>query len=225
MEISMNTNDATRANAQALPEISDLLRRAIERHDAAYAYFSATVYLSDDGILGRVATVDEQAIYSAASDAEKTALSDVCYFPALTAADMAAKARHLRKYHSFRYDYLEGWQVENLLRSMLPEAERDQLDDDETETKPADLSSLIAAHAEATALVNEYEGGNDDPKIGEHCDKQISLALAICGYRASTDEERLRKAQFLRDWTRDTHLTEEEQHALIASMLPEGSEA
>jgi hypothetical protein len=225
MEISMNTNDATRATAQALPEISDLLRRTIERHDAAYAYFSATVYLSDDGVLGREATIDEKALYGAASDAEQAALSDVCYFPARTAADMAAKARHLRKYHCFRMNYLENWQVENLLRSMLPEAERDQLDDDETATRPADLSSLIAAHAEATALVNEYEGGSDDPKIGEHCDKQISLALAICGYRTSTDEERSRKAQFLRYWTADTELTGEEQNALIAPLFPEGGEA
>lgn len=129
----MKTNDATRATAEAVPSVSDILRRTIERHEAAYTYFSSTVYLSDEGILGREATPDEKAIYGAASDIEAYALSGVCYFPARTPADMAAKARHLRKYHSRRYDYLQEWQVENLLRSMLPEAERDQLDADAVE--------------------------------------------------------------------------------------------
>lgn len=125
----MKPTDATRATAEAMPEIDDLLRRLIERHEAAYNYFSSTVYLSDSGIIGRDATEDEMAIYSAASDIEANALSEVCYFATRTPADTAAKARHLRKYHSRRYDYLQDWQVENLLRSMLPDAERDQLDD------------------------------------------------------------------------------------------------
>jgi len=125
----MKTNDATRATAEGMPEISDLLRRTIKRHEAAYAYFDSTCYLSDDGILGREATEDEKVIYNVASDAEANALSDVCYFPARSPADLAAKARHLRKFHCRKTDYLQDWQVENLLRSMLPEDERDQIGD------------------------------------------------------------------------------------------------
>jgi hypothetical protein len=220
----METNDATRATVEATPEISDLLIRAIERHDAAYAYFNAAVYLSDDGILGREPLADEKAVYSAASDAESVALSDVCYFPARTATDMAAKARHLRKYHSFRYGYLEDWQVENLLRSMLPDGERDQLDDS-AEDKGEDLASLIAAHEQVTARVKAYEAGGADPEIGELCDRQDALALAICGFRPTTDEDRHRKGQFLCEWTLGTQLTKGEQEALIATLLPEGGAA
>lgn len=129
------TTDATRANAEALPEISDLLHRAIKRHEAAYAFFDSACYLSDMAILGREPTVDEKAEYDAASNSEETALSDVCYFPARTVEDLAAKARHLRKYHCDRRGYLEAWQVENLLRSMLPEEECDQIDDDAADQK------------------------------------------------------------------------------------------
>lgn len=127
----MKTTDAARATAEAMPEISDLLDRTIKRHEAAYAFFDSACYLSDRGILGREPTADETAVYTAASDIEGTALSDVCYFPASTAEDLATKARHLRKYHCDRRGYLEDWQVENLLRSMLPEAERDQIDAEE----------------------------------------------------------------------------------------------
>jgi hypothetical protein len=129
----MQQKDSTAAaeilDAQTENAISDLLRRAIERHDAAEAYFSSAVYLTDDALLGRTPFVDERAIYDAANEAAESALSDVCYFPARTPEDMAAKARHLRKYHTSRVGYLKDWQVENLLRSMLPEGERYQLDD------------------------------------------------------------------------------------------------
>jgi hypothetical protein len=212
------------AGFPAVPQISDLLRRTIERHEAAYNYFSSAVYLSDSGILGREATVEEEAIYRAASDAESEALSDLCYFPARTAADVAAKARHLRKYHCQRTNYLEDWQVENLLRSMLPQDERDQLDDGE-DSKGDDIGGLIAAHMKATALVNAYEGGYDDDQIGERCDRQSELAIKILGYRPQSEEQARRKVEFLHEWTADTQLTAEEQNALVASMLPEGGAA
>jgi hypothetical protein len=109
-------------------EVSDFLARAIDRHEAAYAYFNSTCFLEDSGALGREPTADEQAIANAASEIEDEALTVVSYFPARTAADLAAKARHLRKYHHYRYGHLEDHQVENLLRSMLPEAEREALD-------------------------------------------------------------------------------------------------
>lgn len=121
------TTDTARANGEAVPAVSDLLRRAIERHAAAQVYFSASAYLSDRGVLGREPTEMEMAEYQAASDAEAEALSTVCYFPARSPADLAAKARHLRKHHSDRFGSLEPWQVENLLRSMLPDEERDAL--------------------------------------------------------------------------------------------------
>lgn len=125
------TNDATRATARALPEISDLLRRLIERHDAAAAYFDSVCYLSDRGVLGREPTEDETAVYDAANTIEENTLSEACYFPARTPDELAAKARHLRKYHDSKRGNLQDWQVENLLRSMLPDDERDQIDDSE----------------------------------------------------------------------------------------------
>jgi hypothetical protein len=111
--------------------VSDLLRRAIKRHEAAYAFLDSACYLSDRGILGREPTAEEHSAYKNASDAEANALSDVCYFPAATVEDLAAKARHLRQYHCDRRGYLESWQVENLLRSMLPETEHDEHEDAE----------------------------------------------------------------------------------------------
>jgi hypothetical protein len=122
--------------------------------------------------------------------------------------------------------HLEDWQVENLLRSMLPDDERDQLDDGaENATQHSELAVLIAEHKEVSERVTAYEGGIDDEQIGEHCDNQIRIALAICGYRPLTDADARLKAEFLRDWTRETQLTSEEQKALIASMLTEGGAA
>lgn len=204
--------------------VSDLLRRAIERHDAAEQYFNSVCYLDEDSILGREPTATELALKNAASDAADAAMMDVCYFPARTPEDLAAKARYLRKYHSHRMGHLEDWQVENLLRSMLPAEERDAIDDG-SEDANGELASMIAAHREASEYVTAYEGGIDGEEIGEHCDKQIELALKICGYRPKTEGEQISKAEFLRDWTLETQLTSEEQKALIASMLPEGGEA
>jgi hypothetical protein len=223
-EIKYSTPAPEILQAQSENGVSDLLRRAIERHEAAYAYFLSTTYLSDEFILGRQASEDEKVIYDAASNGEASALSDVCYFPARTAEDMAAKARHLRKYHTFKMGNLEAWQVENLLRSMLPDGERDQLDDDAEEQR-GELATLVAEYKEVTARINAYEGGADDPAIGDHCDKQSAIALKICGYRPQTDDDVRLKVEFLRNWSKDTRLDKKEQDALFASMLPEGGEA
>jgi len=223
-EIEYSTAAAEFLPAQSGNGVSDLLKRTIERHEAAMAYFASTVYLSDDVILGREPSARETVIYDQASDAESEALSDVCYFPARTPEDMAAKARHLRQYHGRRFGSLQNWQVENLLRSMLPDDERDALDDGDSD-EGGELAAMIARHKEITGRINLYESGKDVSDLGELCDEQIALALKICGYRARTDGEQLQKAEFLRDWTRDSQLTEKEQKALIASMLPEGGDA
>jgi hypothetical protein len=228
MEISMNTNDAARANEKALPEkgngVSDLLRRAIERHDAAEHYFNSVCYLEEDSILGREPTPAELALKNAASDAADAAMTDVCYFPARTPEDLAAKARHLRKYHSHRMGSLPDFQVENLLRSMLPAEERDAIDD-APDKDDDNLAFLIANHVEITAAINRTDGDPDEPKTVALCERQCKNALLIISHRPHTKADERRKAEFLREWTEGTNLTEEEQDALIASMLPEGGEA
>jgi hypothetical protein len=158
---------------------------------------------------------------------------------------MAAKARHLRKYHSRRYNHLQEWQVENLLRSMLPEAECDQLDaDDDVAEGDATLieggrsdsfvatgvgqvlSEMLAASENALTAINEHSGVDfNDPALKALCERRCQLALAICGHRPLSMAEQRAKAEFLRDWTELTPLTEEEQNALIASLLPEGGVA
>jgi hypothetical protein len=84
---------------------------------------------------------------------------------------------------------------------------------------------MLAAHAEITASINRHEGNYDDPKAVGLCERQVENALAIISYRPLTMADAHRKAEFLRDWSADTNLTEEEQNALIASMLPEGGAA
>jgi hypothetical protein len=96
---------------------------------------------------------------------------------------------------------------------------------DDVGTQTGELASLLAEHKGVSERVTAYEGGIDDDQIGEHCDNQIRIALAICGYRPLTDADARLKAEFLRDWTRETQLTSEEQKALIASMLSEGGAA
>jgi hypothetical protein len=222
----MQHKDSTAAaeilQAQSENGVSDLLRRAIKRHEAAYAYHESVAYLTDGVILGRESFVDELALARAASDVKGDALSGICYFPAKTAEDLAAKGRYLRKYHSFKMGYLEDWQVENLLRSMLPEEERDAIDDG---AEASELAKLVAEHKEITDRINAYEGGGDDPEIGDKCDKQAAIAIKICGYRPQTDDDARLKVEFLQEWSKDTRLDKKEQDALFASMLPEGGEA
>ncbi|MDR7034522.1 hypothetical protein [Mesorhizobium sp. BE184] len=199
--------------AQTENAVSDLLRRTIARHEAAHAYFESTVYLSDDLILGRDATAEETAIWDVASDIEEAALTEVCFFPAFTAADMAAKARHLLKMNTQHHGELQGYQVDNLLLSMLPKCEHDN----------ASLRAMIDDHKATADAINQTDA--DDPEVGGLCEKLNKAALAICGYRTVGGHEHRLKAKFLREWTKDTELTGEEQKALIASMLPEGGAA
>lgn len=83
------------------------------------------------------------------------------------------------------------------------------------------LSMLLANHAELKAEINGHEGDCDHPEVSALCERQYQNALAIIGYRPHTKVEENRKAEFLREWTEGCLFSEDEQNALIASMLPE----
>lgn len=89
------------------------------------------------------------------------------------------------------------------------------------------LSEMIEASERALTTINEYDdfAPLTDPAIKALCERRCELALAICSYRPHSMAEQRIKAQFLRDWTESTPLTEEEQNALFASMMPEGGAA
>lgn len=87
------------------------------------------------------------------------------------------------------------------------------------------LSELVDKHAEITAAINSTDGDPDATETVALSKRQCDLALAICGYRPLSKPDEVRKAEFLRDWTAGGMLTEAEQKALIASMLPEGGAA
>jgi hypothetical protein len=91
----------------------------------------------------------------------------------------------------------------------------------------AELSEMLDASESALTAINEYDdfAPLTDPTIKALCERRCQLALAICGHRPRSRAEQQVKAEFLRDWTESTPLSEDEQNALIASMLPEGGEA
>jgi hypothetical protein len=96
-----------------------LLERAIKRHQAAYAYFEATCYLSDDGVLGRDPTEDEKLIYSAASGLEEAALQEVCAFPVSSLADMTAKTAYILGRDTYTHGYLTDDQRDAFRASLV----------------------------------------------------------------------------------------------------------
>lgn len=86
------------------------------------------------------------------------------------------------------------------------------------------LSEMLSEHERVTAGINQHED-HDGPDVVALCKQQRDNALAIIGHRPVSRADERRKAEFLRDWTDSTYLTEEEQTALIASLMPEGGEA
>jgi hypothetical protein len=90
------------------------------------------------------------------------------------------------------------------------------------------LSELLAAYESARAAINQHEANDvdyDDPVLKALCIRHCELALSICGYRPQSKAEQRIKAEFLRDWSECTLLNEQEQNALIASLMPEGGAA
>jgi hypothetical protein len=85
------------------------------------------------------------------------------------------------------------------------------------------LSEMLVDYAEVTEAINRPECGSDE--ANKLSDQQCEIAMAIIGYRPLTKLDERRKAKFLCEWTKGTMLTEREQTALIASMLPEGGAA
>lgn len=102
------------ARAKMSPE----LRAAIKGHKEAWAYWDGVCNCTDRAKLGREATAEEHQKWQDACDGEYSALWHVCRFPARTTADLAAKGRYLKKYHSWYMGELDGKQVRALLLSM-----------------------------------------------------------------------------------------------------------
>lgn len=84
------------------------------------------------------------------------------------------------------------------------------------------LSEMLSEHERLRSSINQHEGAAEDPNVVALGKQQVDNALAIIGYRPTSRADERRKAEFLRDWTDSTNLTEEEQSALLASLMPDG---
>jgi hypothetical protein len=84
------------------------------------------------------------------------------------------------------------------------------------------LPEMLSDHAKVTLAINQHTEDADHPEVVALCKRQTEIARAIIGYHPLTTADIVRKVEFLREWTDGTRLTEEEEDALIASMLPEG---
>jgi hypothetical protein len=124
---------------------------------------------------------------------------------------------------------------ENMVRAALSYFERDgggmlaegSLSDSFVATGVGQvLSEMLNASENALTAINEHDGADfNSPVLKTLCERRCQLALSICGHRPLSMAEQRAKAEFLRDWTESTPLTEEEQNALIASLMPKGGEA
>lgn len=202
----MNTNDATRATAEAMP-----------REQATVPYPAQDPINEMDAALGRL-----RVLYAALTADSQRLIGCSSLDAAMIVNEVLDTFDPIRM-------FLAENEFPNVSLSFL-ECRREWFArkggaKDDVGTQTGELASMIAEHKEVSERVTAYEGGIDDEQIGEHCDNQIRIALAICGYRPLTDADARLKAEFLRDWTRETQLTSEEQKALIASMLPKGGDA
>ena len=106
------------SSAAASAKMSPQLRAVIKAHRQADAYWHGVCDCTDSVKLGREATAEEHQKWEDASDGEYSALWHVCRFPARTTADLAAKGRYLKKFHSWHMGDLDTEQVHALLLSM-----------------------------------------------------------------------------------------------------------
>ena len=90
---------------------------------------------------------------------------------------------------------------------------------DEGERGERDLTKMLDAYRVAHDKINQTE----DPK--KEVADLLATALRIISYRPRIKYDERRKAEFLTEYTEGTLLTEAEQNALIASLLPEGGAA
>ncbi|MBZ9693955.1 hypothetical protein [Mesorhizobium sp. CO1-1-9] len=100
-------------------KMSPELRAVINDHKKAHAYWLSVCDCADEVLLGRKATAEEDQTWIAGSDGEHSALWYVCRFPVRSPADIAAKGRYLKKFHSFYWGELQEDQVKALLLSMI----------------------------------------------------------------------------------------------------------
>ncbi|MHA6641319.1 hypothetical protein [Mesorhizobium sp. A623] len=81
------------------------------------------------------------------------------------------------------------------------------------------LSEMLEAYQAVVDKINRTDGDATEDDVTRLQD----TALSIISYRPFTKGDERRKAQFLREYTNGTLLDEEEQKALVASLLSEGA--
>jgi len=101
------------------PEISPELKALIATHKKAWKHWDSVATTLDELKIGREPTAKEVKVWEDGSDGEYDALTAICRFPARTPADLAAKGRHLKKFHSWEQGELQQEQVTAILRSMI----------------------------------------------------------------------------------------------------------
>jgi hypothetical protein len=200
----MKTNDATRATAEAMP--ADPLIAAIDAYRAGMAAY--------DGREEFETQEAEQAAIAATYGPAFEVLENWDQ-PATTRAGAVEALRLAAKGHG-----IVGLDIQqNMIEAALGFFEQGGI-------IGADLSEMLAGSENALTAINEHDGVDfNNPVLKTLCERRCQLALAICGHRPLSMAEQRAKAEFLRDWTELTPLTDEEQNALIASLMPKGGEA
>lgn len=92
---------------------------------------------------------------------------------------------------------------------------------DEEERGSRDLTEMLAAYKVLHDQINQSEEAATDAEITD----LHARAMRIICYRPGIKYDERRKAEFLFEYTEATLLTEAEQNALIASLLPVGGAA
>ena len=196
-------NDATRATAEAMP---DPLIAAIDAYHAGIAAY--------DGREEFETPEAEQAAIESTYGPPNEILTNWDK-PAVTRAGAIAALQLAAKGHG-----IVGLDIQqNMVGAALAYFEQGGI-------IGAELSEMLAGSENALTAINGHDEADfNDPVLKTLCERRCQLALAICSHRPLSKAEQCAKAEFLRDWTESTPLTDEEQNALIASMLPEGGAA
>lgn len=84
-----------------------------------------------------------------------------------------------------------------------------------------DLTEMLAAYNAARCKIDL----SDENAADEDVKAMTDAALRIISYRPGITVDECRKAKFLAEYTDGTLLTEAEQVALVASLMPEGGAA
>ncbi|KQZ31607.1 hypothetical protein ASD50_15190 [Mesorhizobium sp. Root552] len=99
------------------------------------------------------------------------------------------------------------------------------LNADDKERGDGTLTKMLVVYEAARDRINKHDDNATVEDVGEDLKSMTGAALRIIGYRAVTKFDQRRRAKFLAEYTDGTMLTEAEQDALVASLMPEGGAA